>query len=62
MKYSDEVWAEKRKAGLTRYLLFDGILISGGPVCGCYAGRWIFFCFGTRAKLLANILARRGRG
>lgn len=31
MKYSATVWAEKRKAGLTRYLFFDGILISGGP-------------------------------
>jgi uncharacterized membrane protein len=31
MKYSDEVWAEKRKTGLARYLFFDGILISGGP-------------------------------
>ncbi len=31
MKYSATVWAEKRKAGLTKYLFFDGILISGGP-------------------------------
>ncbi len=31
MKYSEAAWAEKRKAGLTRYLFFDGILISGGP-------------------------------
>ncbi len=31
MKYSDEVWAEKRKRGLLRYLLLDGILITGGP-------------------------------
>ena len=31
MKYSHEAWAEKRKAGLTRYLLIDGILYAGGP-------------------------------
>ena len=31
MKYSEADWAEKRKSGLTRYLLFDGILITGGP-------------------------------
>ena len=31
MKYSDEIWAEKRKKGLGRFLLFDGILITGGP-------------------------------
>ena len=31
MKYSEADWAEKRKAGLTRYLFFDGILMSGGP-------------------------------
>ncbi len=31
MKYSNEAWAEKRKAGLQRYLFFDGILMSGGP-------------------------------
>lgn len=31
MKYSDADWAEKRKAGLAKYLFFDGILITGGP-------------------------------
>ncbi len=31
MKYSEAVWAEKRKLGLKRYLLFDGILWAGGP-------------------------------
>jgi hypothetical protein len=31
MKYSNEVWAEKRKLGLGRYLMFDGILWTGGP-------------------------------
>lgn len=31
MKYSNEAWAEKRKAGLKRYLFFDGILWTGGP-------------------------------
>src|SRR5688500_12386403 len=31
MKYSNEAWAEKRKAGLKRYLFVDGILMSGGP-------------------------------
>ena len=31
MKYSNEAWAEKRKAGLVRYLLVDGILFAGGP-------------------------------
>ena len=31
MKYSHDIWAEKRKRGLVRYLLIDGILITGGP-------------------------------
>lgn len=31
MKYSDADWAEKRKKGLGRYLMFDGILFTGGP-------------------------------
>lgn len=31
MKYSQEAWAEKRKAGLVRYLFVDGILFAGGP-------------------------------
>jgi H+/Cl- antiporter ClcA len=31
MKYSNADWAEKRKRGLARYLLIDGILITGGP-------------------------------
>ena len=31
MKYSPEIWAEKRKKGIGRYLLIDGILITGGP-------------------------------
>lgn len=31
MKYTREVWLEKRKRGLARYLLLDGILITGGP-------------------------------
>lgn len=31
MKYSNEDWAIKRKSGLIRYLLIDGILIAGGP-------------------------------
>ena len=31
MKYSADQWAEKRKRGLARFLLIDGILITGGP-------------------------------
>ena len=31
MRYSDTDWIEKRKRGLTRFLMFDGILITGGP-------------------------------
>ena len=31
MKYSAADWAEKRKRGLGRYLIYDGILITGGP-------------------------------
>lgn len=31
MKYSNEVWAGKRSLGIWRYLLVDGILITGGP-------------------------------
>ncbi len=31
MNYSEEVWAEKRKAGIKKYLFFNGILWTGGP-------------------------------
>ncbi len=31
MKYSKEVWAEKRKRGLGKYLMIDGVLYTGGP-------------------------------
>ncbi|MEO8041415.1 MAG: hypothetical protein ABI646_02285 [Acidobacteriota bacterium] len=31
MKYSVADWAEKRKRGIARYLMVDGILYSGGP-------------------------------
>jgi hypothetical protein len=31
MKHSDADWVEKRKKGITRYLIFDGILKMGGP-------------------------------
>ncbi len=31
MNFSAEIWAEKRKRGLVRYLLIDGILFTGGP-------------------------------
>lgn len=31
MKYSGANWAEKRKSGIARYLMFDGILFTGGP-------------------------------
>ncbi len=31
MKHSGADWAVKRKRGLGRYLLIDGILITGGP-------------------------------
>jgi hypothetical protein len=31
MRYTNTVWTEKRKAGLLRYLLIDGILFTGGP-------------------------------
>lgn len=31
MKHSPETWAEKRKAGPLKYLLIDGILLTGGP-------------------------------
>lgn len=31
MKYSAADWQEKRKRGIGRYLMFDGILLTGGP-------------------------------
>ena len=31
MKYTAAEWAEKRKSGIVRYLLIDGILFTGGP-------------------------------
>ena len=31
MKYAPAVWAEKRKGGILRYVLVDGIFFTGGP-------------------------------
>ena len=31
MKYTEEVWREKEKAGIVRYLLVDGVFFNGGP-------------------------------
>lgn len=31
MSFIKEIWAEKRKRGIARFLVFDGILIMGGP-------------------------------
>ena len=31
MNFPAEVWAEKRKKGLFRYLLIDGVIFTGGP-------------------------------
>ena len=31
MKYTAADWAEKRKRGIARYLMIDGILFTGGP-------------------------------
>lgn len=31
MNFPVETWAEKRKKGLFRYLLIDGVLFTGGP-------------------------------
>jgi len=31
MKYSREMWTEKRAKGIARYLMFDGILTMGAP-------------------------------
>lgn len=31
MKYSETIWAEKRKRGMVRFLFFDGVLTMGGP-------------------------------
>ncbi len=31
MNTNEAVWTEKRKLGFVRYLLFDGILKTGGP-------------------------------
>ena len=44
MKYTAADWAEKKKLGIARYLLVDGILFTGGPfavvmqVIGFFAG------------------------
>ncbi len=34
MSFSREIWAEKRKRGIARYLMIDGILYTGGPFAG----------------------------
>ena len=31
MKYTASDWAEKKKRGIVRYLLVDGVLYTGGP-------------------------------
>lgn len=31
MIYSKDVWAEKRKRGIARFLMIEGILFTGGP-------------------------------
>lgn len=31
MRYSAADWAEKRKKGIARYLMIDGVLFTGGP-------------------------------
>lgn len=31
MVYSHDSWTEKRKLGLARFLLIDGVLLTGGP-------------------------------
>lgn len=31
MRYAEDVWAAKRAKGIWRFLLVDGILITGGP-------------------------------
>jgi len=31
MSFSKDIWAVKRQRGLARFLLIDGILITGGP-------------------------------
>ena len=31
MKYTAADWAEKKKRGIARYLMIDGILYTGGP-------------------------------
>jgi len=43
MTYSKEVWTEKRKAGLARYLMIDGILYTGGPFAVVMQVIGIFF-------------------
>ncbi len=43
MKYSDALWNEKKKKGFGRYLLFDGILIMGGPFAVVMQGVGYFF-------------------
>jgi len=31
MKYTEQQWTEKRKRGIARYLMIDGVLFTGGP-------------------------------
>jgi len=44
MKYSAEDWKIKREKGLPRFLMFDGILMTGGPfaVVMQIAGYFVF--------------------
>jgi len=48
MKYSRADWAEKRKRGLGRYLLLDGILVLGGPFAVVMQVVGYFFCVTNR--------------
>lgn len=43
MKYSRELWLEKREKGLGHYLLLDGIVFAGGPFAVLMQGIGYFF-------------------
>ena len=43
MSYTKEAWEEKRKGGLLRYLMVDGIFFLGGPFALCMQIVGVFF-------------------
>ncbi|MFN0139182.1 MAG: hypothetical protein ACKVQW_03715 [Pyrinomonadaceae bacterium] len=59
MKYSAEHWEAKRQKGLGRFLLFDGILLTGGPFAVVMQIVGLFITWGEYPSFGAYFTASR---